>query len=150
MQASMDSVRSAIWQCKCFPWRTEHLVKAELSYISACSVDIPLSATAKTIDESSGRTLLSYIPPHPEKGTPYHRYTYVLLEQSKALPGEIRLPEDQVLDFDTRHFAKQNSLTAAGVTFFRQVWHKSVSSIFKDILSESGRPFMLRFLLRTD
>lgn len=101
------------------------------------SCDIPLSATTSTIDESSGRTLLSYVPPHPEKGTPYHRYTYVLFEQRRALPETTSLTEEQRAEFSVRSFEKEHALKPRGITFFRQIWDQSVSDIFSHTLSES-------------
>lgn len=98
--------------------------------------NIPLSATTNTISESSGLTLLSYTPPHPEKGTPYHRYTYVLLKQSKALSDQVALSNEEATDFSARKFVDEHALTAVGVAFFRQIWNESVSGIFKNILSE--------------
>ncbi|KAK9899746.1 PEBP-like protein [Cystobasidium minutum MCA 4210] len=106
--------------------------------------NIPLSATVDSIDLSAGRTLLSYTPPHPEKGTRYHRYTYLLLEQSQALPDQTVVSEEHIKDFDVRSFAAEHSLEPVGVTFFRQVWDQDVPTIFKDILKQPeaiyGRP----------
>jgi large subunit ribosomal protein L35 len=50
------------------------------SYLTRRRPNIPLSAT------HTGRipllnTHTRYIPPHPQRGTPYHRYTLLLLPQ---------------------------------------------------------------------
>lgn len=99
-------------------------------------VNVPLSATSQAIDESGGHTLLSYIPPHPQNGTPYHRYTYLLFEQPGVLPDELVISEAQAEDFNARDFSNQHALRAVGVNFFRQLWDRSVSKIFADVLKQ--------------
>lgn len=106
-----------------------------MAYIHT-STNIPLSATTDSIDASAGRTVVSYVPPHPEKGTRYHRYTYLLFEQSQAVPEQASIPEEQITDFDVRSFADEHGLSPAGVTFFRQVWDQDVPKIFEQVLSE--------------
>ena len=78
-----------------------------------------------------GNTIQSYVPPHPQSGTPYHRYTFILYEQ----PGELAegiIPQRE--HFQSREFATELGLTARGVHFYRQVWDEAVSKVYADVL----------------
>ncbi|PSR83331.1 hypothetical protein PHLCEN_2v5768 [Hermanssonia centrifuga] len=79
-----------------------------------------------------------YIPPHPQRGTPYHRYVILLLPQSS--PTErIKIPaptDEQRLGFNFRAFAAQYGLDGAkggGVHMWREVWDETVTKIYTDI-----------------
>ncbi|RIB20111.1 phosphatidylethanolamine-binding protein [Gigaspora rosea] len=90
--------------------------------------NIPISATK--IDISGGNEILKYVPPHPPKGTKYHRYTLGAFEQSN---GKIEMSKMD-LKMNVREFVSQHNLILRGATFFREVWDKDVSSIYKDQL----------------
>lgn len=94
---------------------------------------MPLSATSTILPLASLPATLSYIPPHPQNGTPYHRYTTLLLEQS----GPLELSaEPSRLGFSVRDFVAEHDLKPAGVSFFRQKWDKDVSAIYSEVLGE--------------
>ncbi|KAK4704677.1 hypothetical protein P7C70_g1530, partial [Phenoliferia sp. Uapishka_3] len=73
------------------------------------SPNITLSSTSTTILPSLPAHL-PYIPPHPQRGTPYHRYTFLLLAQSA--PVEFSGVEREA--FDTRAFLKEYGMEAEG------------------------------------
>ncbi|GAA5875709.1 hypothetical protein JCM8547_007046 [Rhodosporidiobolus lusitaniae] len=105
--------------------------------------NIPLSATSpSSLPLSSLPSTLSYVPPHPQKGTPYHRYTVLLFEQ----PSQATFSSDSIerAGFSTREFVKEHGLKTSGVSFFRQVWDKDVSKIYEEVLDlpepRYGRP----------
>ncbi|GAA6028740.1 hypothetical protein JCM8097_007371 [Rhodosporidiobolus ruineniae] len=104
--------------------------------------NIPLSSASSAIQLSSLPSTLSYVPPHPQKGTPYHRYTVLLLEQ----PSQLSLDADSLPreGFSAREFVEKHGLEARGVSFFRQVWDKDVSKIYEEVLNlpepRFGRP----------
>lgn len=101
------------------------------------SSDIPLNATSSSISSSTGRVLLPYIAPHPEKGTPYHRYSFLLFRQpAKDAPSSTKMLQQHGDRFSVRDFAKQWNLHPVGVTFFRQVWSREVKDVFEKDLSE--------------
>ncbi|KAF8895012.1 phosphatidylethanolamine-binding protein [Gymnopilus junonius] len=118
--------------------------------------NIPLSATSP-----SRVTVLNahtpYIPPHPQQGTPYHRYVCLLLPQpaisSYTLTGAARAsgnPTSIYLDipavqdaerfgFDVREFASNWALDSArggAAHMWREVWDSQVSKIYSDILKK--------------
>lgn len=80
-----------------------------------------------------------YIPPHPQRGTPYHRYVLLLLPQSDPTkPLEIPIVADSDrLGFDTRSFLQQWGLDGAkggGAHMFREVWDTDVSKVYSRVL----------------
>ncbi|KAF8198980.1 phosphatidylethanolamine-binding protein [Pholiota molesta] len=127
--------------------------------------NIPLSATSSHISDLNTHT--KYIPPHPQQGTPYHRYVVLLLPQpplgasdytlaaaSRALPGShLRtaeytvVPTEERHGFDVRQFAQRWNLDASkggGAHMFREIWDEEVSAIYKSVLGKEepryGRP----------
>ncbi|GAA5895427.1 YbhB/YbcL family Raf kinase inhibitor-like protein [Sporobolomyces salmoneus] len=107
--------------------------------------NIPLSATSSSVlPLSSLPSTLLYIPPHPQNGTPYHRYTVLLFAQPENAKLQLEESEIERLDFDVRDFAAEHKLEAKGVSFFRQKWDKSVSQIYEEVLQQPepryGRP----------
>ena len=84
-----------------------------------------------------------WIPPHPQRGTPYHRYVIMLVPQADPRqPLDIPVVSDQArLGFNYRAFAAQHGLDATkggGIFMFREVWDETVSKIYSDVLSTSS------------
>ncbi|KAF9808802.1 hypothetical protein IEO21_07730 [Rhodonia placenta] len=115
-----------------------HWMQPNLSLSAFSPSPIPLSTTHTR-----------YVPPHPQRGTPYHRYVVLLLPQ--ASPSErihVPVPSDaRRLGFDLRTFAAQYGLDASaggGAHMWREVWDETVSRIHSDVLKTEepryGRP----------
>ncbi|KAF8665071.1 hypothetical protein AX16_000539 [Volvariella volvacea WC 439] len=137
------------------------------TYLHWMRPNIPLSASHR------GRILdlddhTKYIPPHPQRGTPYHRYVILLLPQppasgqayslntaARAKAGESTskyldipvIPDSERTNFDVRAFIKEWGLNPAkggGAHMFREVWNERVSKIYEDVLQTPepryGRP----------
>ena len=124
--------------------------------------NISLSALSPSrISDPNSHTY--YIPPHPQRGSPYHRYVCLLpqppLESSGyILTGayrattitsvELDIPivlDQERLGFNIRKFTSQWNLDGTkggGVHMWREVWDDDVSHIYKDIL---GKLFFLLF-----
>ena len=112
------------------------------------SPNISLSSTQTSIP-SSLPAALPYLPPAPPEGTPYHRYTALLLEQ----PAPLSLPaegEDGAVareDFNVRAFVAEHGLVARGISFFREKWSKeerergAVSKVWTEILKQEEPRF---------
>ncbi|KAL0065696.1 mitochondrial 54S ribosomal protein YmL35 [Marasmius tenuissimus] len=128
------------------------------TYLHWMKPNIPLSATHRgPIPELNSHT--TYIPPHPQRGTPYHRYTILLLPnppktsyglnvEAKARRGVSTsesldipvVPDKERLGFNVREFVKQWGLNAAlggGYHMYRQVWDDTVTGIYGAVF---GRP----------
>ncbi|KAG0300617.1 hypothetical protein BGZ98_009042 [Dissophora globulifera] len=97
--------------------------------------NVPLSATETKVVTENADVVLSYVPPHPPKGTKYHRYTLLVAEQPNGGQDKIQMDQDRVSrELMVRDLCSQYGLDVKGLTFFRQVWDKDVSRIFRDIL----------------
>ncbi|KAF8213817.1 phosphatidylethanolamine-binding protein [Mycena galopus ATCC 62051] len=73
-----------------------------------------------------------YIPPHPQRGTPYHRYTLLLLPQP-PLPGmRCVIPDEERLHFDYGI----NGAMGGGAHMWREVWDKYVGAVYRYELRE--------------
>ncbi|KAL0568361.1 mitochondrial 54S ribosomal protein YmL35 [Marasmius crinis-equi] len=126
------------------------------TYLHWLKPNIPLSATHRGPIPGLN-THTTYIPPHPQRGSPYHRYTILLLPQppktsyslnaeanaGRGVPTSEKLdipvvPNKERLGFDVREFAKKWRLNAAlggGYHMFREVWDDTVTGIYDGILN---------------
>ncbi|KAG6815046.1 hypothetical protein H0H87_005551 [Tephrocybe sp. NHM501043] len=125
--------------------------------------NVPLSATTRTRLLLDGHT--PYIPPHPQQGTPYHRYVLLLLPQPpraraasaqqhpatrEAWYTQSGQVSSQTLDippvgarerrdFDVRAFVERWGLgqgEGGGAHMWREVWSPRVSKIYQHVLNE--------------
>ncbi|EAU80267.2 hypothetical protein CC1G_13488 [Coprinopsis cinerea okayama7 len=129
------------------------------TYLHWLQPNVPLTAThTSQILDLNNHT--KYIPPHPQRGTPYHRYTVLLLPQppleggeytknveARANPGvptskKLDIPvvsDAERLGFNVRQFCQTWGLdasTGGGLHMFREVWDEEVSKIYKDVLGQ--------------
>jgi hypothetical protein len=106
-----------------------------------CRPNIPLSTNAPLKIVADSHT--PYIPPHPQRGTPYHRYVTLLLPQVSELSIPV-VPEDARLGFDVRAFLSEHSLDGSlggGAHMWREEWDETVSQIHQDVLSKCWHLF---------
>jgi large subunit ribosomal protein L35 len=95
-----------------------------------------LSATKAGLLPSASHT--PYLPPHPARGTPYHRYVLLLLphEDPNAKLSLSSGPLERN-DFDVRSFVREHALrTDGGAFMWRAVWDEESSRIWKEVISE--------------
>lgn len=81
-----------------------------------------------------------YIPPHPQKGTPYHRYVILLLPQESTTERlTIPVPTDvERANFNVREFSEKYGLDGSkggAAHMWREVWDEQVSDIYAETLS---------------
>lgn len=102
-----------------------------------------LSATKAGLLPPASHT--PYLPPHPGRGTPYHRYVLLLLPH-KDPNAKLSLPRGPLErnDFDIRSFAQDHALRmdGGGAFMWRAVWDEESSRIWREIISEH---FLIRF-----
>ncbi|KAG6850183.1 hypothetical protein H0H93_016863 [Arthromyces matolae] len=128
------------------------------TYLHWLKPNVPLSATtSNTRIRLNGHT--PYIPPHPQQGTPYHRYVLLLLPQpplgdvmhplNTEACAEDGVPTSVTLDippvepaersnFDVRSFVERwglNILPGGGAHMWREIWTPQVSKIVSEIHS---------------
>lgn len=98
--------------------------------------DIPLSATQSSLPETLSEAL-PYIPPHPQQGTPYHRYTMLLFEQTQPVQRS-QVPRTP---FQVSAFAEQHGLELRGLHFWRAKWstenREAINFIYREVLDEA-------------
>jgi large subunit ribosomal protein L35 len=140
VRLTFDSIRFENLACFSFAWLSHR-------------TNVKLSPTSPSISESASDVILPYLPPHPQKGTAYHRYTFFLLAQKSpevtVVDGQqqpasttpptrtIEIEPDDIAErtpFDARAFAQKYNLEPVGVHFYREVWSEEVSKIYEQVL----------------
>ncbi|CAE6430358.1 hypothetical protein ACGC1H_001219 [Rhizoctonia solani] len=118
--------------------------KSFSTYLHAFQPNIALSATKTQITlpivPETSETSLPYIPPHPQNGTNYHRYTTLLLPQSSELSVDLsKLSREK---FDVRSAYKQYGFTrGGGIHMFRENWDETVELVYKKFLDQPEPKF---------
>ncbi|KZV70569.1 PEBP-like protein [Peniophora sp. CONT] len=104
-----------------------HWLQPNLTLPAAQPLNLP---TAHTV----------YVPPHPAKGTPYHRYVVLLLPQTREIKvsGDAFRSYDARLNFDVRSFVEEHELRTDGgaAHMFRAVWDEESSNIWKQVIKK--------------
>ena len=103
-----------------------------ISRVHRPNVTLPLSQ--QPLDLPTAHT--PYIPPHPARGTPYHRYTVLLLPQTDRIKVP-QLSEAERLGFNVREFVEkyQLRLDGGGAHMWRAEWDVASTRIWDDIIS---------------
>lgn len=101
--------------------------------------NVPFSMTQSKMDLTDALELMPYIPPHPAKGTPTHRYAIVAFAQGEADTTKL---DKSSIELDSRHmvlreFAAQYDLHPVGISFFRANWDESVDEVYRDVLQQT-------------
>ncbi|KAJ2374807.1 mitochondrial 54S ribosomal protein YmL35 [Coemansia sp. RSA 2607] len=113
------------------PFEEQQTFREQFHWVAA---NLPFSMTKTKADFAEGDVLLPYIPPHPAKGTPTHRYAVVAFEQSDA--GQTRISGVEASrDMVLHEFAAKHKLRPVGISFFRATWNESVDEVYRDILN---------------
>ncbi|KAI0757573.1 PEBP-like protein [Daedaleopsis nitida] len=115
------------------------------TYLHWMQPNIPLSAFTPSPSVPLD-THTPYVPPHPQRGSPYHRYVLLVLPQSSATEP-IDIPvfgELERLGFNFRAFADQYGFDGAqggGAHMWREVWDETVSHIYQFSLKKDEPKF---------
>ncbi|KAI0656770.1 PEBP-like protein [Cubamyces menziesii] len=115
------------------------------TYLHWMRPNIPLSAFTPA-PAVPLNTHTPYVPPHPQRGTPYHRYVLLVLPQASATePIDIPVyKESDRLGFNFRAFAEQYGFDGArggGAHMWREVWDETVSHIYQHTLKKEEPRF---------
>lgn len=108
------------------------------TYLHWLAPNIPLSATLKG-PIVPAPPLTYYVPPHPQKGSPYHRYCLFLLPQPHTTqPMKLPIVNDEARrGFDLREFCEAHGYDVSaggGAHMWREVWNEAVGDIYRDTL----------------
>ncbi|KAI9504025.1 phosphatidylethanolamine-binding protein, partial [Coemansia spiralis] len=112
------------------PFVEKQTFREQFHWVAA---NLPFSRlhTKAVIDASN--VMLPYIPPHPAKGTPNHRYAFAVFEQGES--GQEKLEGiDVSRDMVLRNFVSQHGLRLVGISFFRASWDESVDEVYREVL----------------
>jgi large subunit ribosomal protein L35 len=100
------------------------------------ATNIPLTATSPNVDLaalSPAQVILPWLPPHAQKGSPYHRLSVFVLEQAGELDAEaVKLSARRRLGFNIRSFNDKHSLKVVGAQLFRTQWDQNTARVMKD------------------
>lgn len=82
------------------------------------------------VDSQKGDVILSYVPPHPQKGTGFHRYVWLALQQSSKISPEKVFKQLEQTQWDAKKFLQQSEMTPCGCVFHRAAWTPAVSDLY--------------------
>ncbi|KZF26655.1 putative mitochondrial large ribosomal subunit YmL35 [Xylona heveae TC161] len=99
-----------------------HFLAANIP-ISPTSTSIPLSRL------SQDSTILPWLPPFAQKGSPYHRLSVFVLEQPNGQKIETAQKAVERDGFNLRSFADKNSLKPIGAHLFRTQWDEGTAAV---------------------
>ncbi len=96
--------------------------------ISPTSVSIPLSQLSK-----DSQTILPWLPPHAQKGSPYHRLSVFVLRQPESKTFDVPSLREKVTqeNFNLRSFNDKYGLKPFGVHMFRTIWDEGTAGVMK-------------------
>jgi len=97
--------------------------------------NITLSAESAGLLPSAAHT--PYLPPHPPRGTPCHRYVLLLLPHEDPTT-KLSLPLGSLKRdaFDVRKFVQEHALRtdSGGAFMWRAVWDEESSRIWREVI----------------
>ncbi|KAI9737992.1 MAG: hypothetical protein M1834_009362 [Cirrosporium novae-zelandiae] len=103
------------------------------------AVNIPISATKTYAPlpklNPDSQVILPWLPPHAQKGSPYHRLTTFILEQHNNAPIKERtiktLKHIKRDNFILRRFLDKQKLNPIGAHLFRTQWDEEMADVMK-------------------
>ncbi|KAL8669580.1 MAG: hypothetical protein Q9168_005835 [Polycauliona sp. 1 TL-2023] len=112
------------------------------SFDSRChffAINVPISPTSTSVSlaqiSKDSRTIRPWLPPHSQKGSPYHRLVVFVLEQKE---GHVLEPESlkQMLENQTRQFSIRSYMDKvhgklAGIHLFRTKWDDGMAGVMQ-------------------
>ncbi|KAI5121147.1 hypothetical protein M0805_007145 [Coniferiporia weirii] len=110
------------------------------TYLHWLQPNIPLSAS--TCGHLVAHPHTRYVPPHPQRGSPYHRYCVFLLPHVNAEQkiNVAAVGDGERRGFDLRAFCEEHGLDAGqggAAHMWREVWDETVSDIYKHTLKQA-------------
>ena len=99
------------------------------------ATNITLSPTITSIPfrhlSPSSQIVLPWLPPHAQKGSPYHRLSIFVLQQpeGKSLDVEALRAKEQRHGFNLRSFNDRHAVKPIGVHLFRTIWDDGTAGV---------------------
>ncbi|MCJ1379992.1 hypothetical protein MMC17_003095 [Xylographa soralifera] len=104
-----------------------HFLATNIS-LSPTTTSLPFSALSK-----ESQVVLPWLPPHAQKGSPYHRLSIFVLQQpeGKALDVEAMRKREEREGFNLRSFNDRHLVKPIGVHLFRTVWDEGTEGVMR-------------------
>ncbi|KAK4938791.1 mitochondrial 54S ribosomal protein YmL35 [Elasticomyces elasticus] len=99
--------------------------------------NIIISATQTLVDlaklSADSQVLLPWLPPHAQKGSPYHRLSIIVLQQKDNIPIDLEIARKKVGrdGFSTRRFMSRHILIPISASLFRTQWDDSTAAVMQ-------------------
>ncbi|KAL8657601.1 MAG: hypothetical protein Q9226_001744 [Calogaya cf. arnoldii] len=112
------------------------------SFDSRChflAVNVPISPTSTSVPLAQlydgSQTVRPWLPPHAQKGSPYHRLVVFIVEQNDGptlnWQGLKRMAENQAAQFNIRSFMDKVHGKLTGVHLFRTKWDDGMADVMQ-------------------
>ena len=101
------------------------------------AANIAITPLRRTINlaglSKSDQLLLPWIPPHAQKGSPYHRLSVFVLQHKDNIPIDLQVASRQVKpeNFILRSFIDRHLLKPIGVHLFRTKWDEGTAEVMQ-------------------
>ncbi|KEF53439.1 uncharacterized protein A1O9_10414 [Exophiala aquamarina CBS 119918] len=108
------------------------------SFDSRChflASNITISPTQAVFDlaklASDTQVLLPWLPPHAQKGSPYHRLSIIVLQQKDNIPIDVAAAAKMVQrdGFSVRRFMSRHLLKPISASLFRTIWDENTATV---------------------
>lgn len=102
--------------------------------------NITISPTQTLVDlaklDPGSQVLLPWLPPHAQKGSPYHRLSIIILQQKDniVVDTEAAVKKVQRDGFSVRSFMSRHLLKPISASLFRTIWDEQMA----DVMSRAG------------
>lgn len=112
-------------------------VVEEDGFASRChylATNVPLSPIINSIPLSKiadDSVVFPWLPAFAQKGSPYHRYSVVVLQQKGGQTIDVTKLKEKIQrdDFKLRSFKDHNRLDAIGMSLFRSIWDEGTAGV---------------------
>jgi large subunit ribosomal protein L35 len=91
----------------------------------------PMQTTAVGYSAKPADTLVPYLPPHAQKGAPYHRYAMIVFKQPEKIDAAALEGNIDRDDFTMRGFQSKNKLCSIGAFMWRVEWDSHTKEIMQ-------------------
>jgi large subunit ribosomal protein L35 len=97
--------------------------------------NVTISPTQPLVDlgklSTESQVLLPWMPPHAQKGSPYHRISVVVLQQKDNIPIDLGVAMKKVQrdGFTVRSFMSRHLLTPISASLFRTQWDETMAAV---------------------
>lgn len=105
----------------------------------------PTQTQALGVGAAPSDTIVKYLPPHVQKGSPYHRYGMIVFQQPGKIDAQaLRKTSIKREEFNLRSFMAKQNLETIGAYMWRSVWDENM----KDVMIRNNLPGWDKMFIR--